>query len=309
MKVAVLCGGDTTERSVSLDSGQAVTDALARAQHAAGVVDLPAFAALEAHEAVRAADVVFIALHGGPGEDGRVQAVLEMMGKPYVGARPGPSAVAMDKVWSKLLVEQLQLPTPKWLEIRGDREDTQLLGVAAEFGYPLVFKPVFEGSAVGVHLADDEATFADSLSSGGERDGLWMFERFIPGRELTLGFLEEEPLEVVEIRPKSGFYDYHNKYTKGATDYFCPAELNPEICEELVRQAKAAYGVLRLRDMARLDYRLAEDGTPYFLEANTIPGMTSLSLLPMAAKARGVDFVQLCDRLVQTAARRGPDRS
>lgn len=310
MRVAVLAGGGTSEHAISLDTGNAVAIALLEAGHESAFVELPNFAALGAAlqtDPIQTAAVVFVALHGGAGEDGRVQAVLEMAGKPYVGSRPGPSAVAMDKSWSKQIVRELGLPTAEWLEIDGALSGADLSGLAHEFGYPLVFKPVHEGSAVGVHLAQTAAEFDEALAADSGRRGAWMFERYIAGRELTLPVLCEEAMEIIEIRPKQGFYDYRNKYTKGATEYFCPADLPAEFSARLSLDGMAAYEALRMRDMARLDYRLADDGTAYFLEANSIPGMTALSLLPMGAKARGIEFAEMCDRLVQAAAARGAD--
>lgn len=310
MRVAVLAGGGTSEHAISLDTGNAVTAALRKTGHDANLVVLAGFAALDeaVHaDSIAACDAVFVALHGGAGEDGRVQAVLEMVGKPYVGSRPGPSAVAMDKSWSKQIVRDLGLPTAEWLEIDGSLSHGDLFALAGEFGYPLVFKPVHEGSAVGVYLAASEEELEAKLASAGDRHGPWMFERYIAGRELTLPVLCEEAMEIIEIRPKQGFYDYHNKYTKGATEYFCPADLPAEFAARLSLDGMAAYEALRMRDMARIDYRLAEDGTAYFLEANSIPGMTALSLLPMGAKARGIEFPEMCDRLVRAAAARGAD--
>jgi D-alanine-D-alanine ligase len=299
MNVTVLYGGDSAEREISLLSGRAVSDALVEAGHDVTEVDLLDYVALE--EDVAESDVVFPVLHGGPGEDGRVQAVLELAGLAYVGSRPGPSAVAMDKVWTKQLARQIGVPTADWLEL-GPADD--LLSKARSFGFPCVLKPVLEGSAIGVHILQSEA---DAAAVSERRRTPWLLERYIPGRELTLPFLLDEAMALVEIRPKQGFYDYRNKYTKGASEYDCPASLATNLQARIAAEGTAIYRALRLRDMARLDYRLAEDGTSYLLEANTIPGMTALSLLPMGCKARGIDFVAMCDRLVRHAHERGPD--
>ena len=300
MNVTVLYGGDSAEREISLLSGRAVGDALAEAGHDVTEIDLLDYGALE--EDVADSDVVFPVLHGGPGEDGRVQAVLELADVAYVGSRPGPSAVAMDKIWTKQLARQIGVPTADWEEFNPADD---VVARARAFGFPCVLKPVLEGSAIGVHILHNES---DAAGVAEPRRGPWMLERYIEGRELTLPFLLDEAMELVEIRPKQGFYDYTNKYTKGASEYDCPANLAANIKTRIAAEGTAIYRALRLRDMARLDYRLAEDGTSYLLEANTIPGMTALSLLPMGCKARGIDFVAMCDRLVRRALERGPDR-
>jgi D-alanine-D-alanine ligase len=301
MRIAIWMGGVSREREVSLVTGRAVAAALRERGHEVSELDLTDY--FEALEQSRDSDAVFIALHGGAGEDGRVQALLELAGIAYVGSGPAASAVAMDKIWSKQLARQLDVLTADWLEISGV-SDERLLELAADFGYPLVCKPVDEGSAVGVVLAQNEAEFRTELTELGPRHGRWMLERYIDGREFTAAVVEGECMPLIEIRPKDGFYDYRNKYTEGCTEYDCPAQVETEVAAQMSAAAGRIFDALRLRDMARLDFRLDERGKAFFLEANTIPGMTGTSLLPMGAAAVGMDFGSLCERLCEAAVRR-----
>jgi D-alanine-D-alanine ligase len=257
---------------------------------------------------VRGSDVVFVALHGGIGEDGRVQALLELAGIPYVGSRPGPSAVAMDKLWTLRLAAQAGIPTATHRELRGAWSTADALAAFDAIGADaVVVKPVDEGSAVGVHILESREALA---ALGAQREGAlgrWLVERYVAGRELTVPILWGETCPVIEIRPREGFYDYRNKYTAGCTEYDCPADLDEESAATLQTHALRLFAVLDLRDMARIDFRVHPSEGPFLLEANTIPGMTATSLLPMGAAARGIDFVRMCDRLCRIAHERGPD--
>ncbi len=308
LRIAVLRGGDTAERAISLKTGEAVLGALSEAGHEVRDVILgDALASLRA-PAVADADVVFVALHGGSGEDGRVQAVLELSGRPYVGSRPGPSAVAMDKVWTKQIARAVGVPTgPELVFDDGWPAAGAADAILAALGEEVVAKPVGEGSAVGVHLAlgaERVRALDHELSGAG---GRWMVERYVAGRELTVPLLWDETCPVIEIRPREGFYDYRNKYTPGRTAYDCPADLPAAEALAIADHAQRLYRALHLRDMARVDFRWHPQEGPFLLEANTIPGMTATSLLPMGAAARGIDFVTLCDRLCRVAYERGPD--
>lgn len=308
LKVAVWLGGVTQEREISLDTGRSVAAALRANDHVAEEVDvLDPLVALQDHRTVEA-DVVFVALHGGAGEDGRVQALLDLAGRPYVGSGPAASALAMDKLWSKHLARDLGVPTADWTALERGADDSTVLDRARELAYPLVLKPVDEGSAVGVVIARDEGELRAGLTGLDRGRGRWMLERYVAGREITLPFLEEQALSVIEIRPKQGFYDYRNKYTPGCTEYDCPADIPADVAHSVARHGELLYRAMRLRDMARLDFRLDSGGTAHFLEANTIPGMTGTSLLPMGASERGIDFPALCERLCLAAWDRAQKR-
>lgn len=326
MKIAVLMGGRSSEREISLRSGQGIAAALRNLGHEVTSIDaadgralppgeeessalkhdavmkLPVSAMLSAIQspAVLESDVVFIALHGTYGEDGTVQAALEMAGKVYTGSGVLASAVAMDKAMSKRVFEREALPTPHWMVIEagvmGRALDVSLLG-----GYPLVVKPNAEGSTVGLTIVRHASELEPAIHKAAEYDSQVLIEQFIEGRELTVAVIGEQAFPVVEIRPKSGFYDYAAKYTKGATDYDCPAELDKELAKHVRELATECCQVLGCRGAARVDLMLTEEDEPYILEVNTIPGMTPTSLVPMAAKAKGLSYDQLVGRIVDLA--------
>jgi D-alanine-D-alanine ligase len=307
LRIAVLMGGGTSEHEISLRTGEAVADALLARGHRVDRLVLDALDPDRWLPAVRAVDVVFVALHGGAGEDGRVQSLLELARLPYVGSRPGPSAVAMDKIWTKRIARDIGVPTTEEFVIEPHDARSVVHAAAEALGGSVVLKPAGEGSAVGVHLCPDRAALDRALDATGERHGTWMLEPYVAGRELTVPILWDAVTPVIEIRPHDGFYDYTNKYTKGRTSYDCPADLPPVVADAVAGHALTLYRALHLRDMARIDFRLDPQMRPFLLEVNTIPGMTGTSLLPMGAAATGIDFVELCDRLCRVAHERGPD--
>jgi D-alanine-D-alanine ligase len=326
MKVAVLMGGRSSEREISLRTGQGVAQALRNLGHDVTSVDAADGAVLEAGQEestarsreavlalpvsamlaavqsapVRDADVVFIALHGTYGEDGTIQAALELAGKTYTGSGVLASAIAMDKAMSKRVFEREAIPTPQWVVLEagvpGSNVDTSLLG-----GYPLVVKPNAEGSTVGLTIVKHPSELNAALEKAGRHDAQILIEQYIDGREMTVAVVGEEAYPVVEIEPKSGFYDYEAKYTKGMTTYTCPAELDKDDARLLRELAVECAGVLGCRGVVRVDFRINEDGDPFVLEVNTVPGMTPTSLVPMAAKAKGVSYDQLVGRIVDMA--------
>ena len=307
LHLAVLMGGGTSEHEISLSTGSAVADALLQRGHRVDRIVLERLEPRGWLGALGGVDVVFIALHGGAGEDGRVQALLELASVPYVGSRPGPSAVAMDKVWTKRIARDIGVPTTPEFVIEPDHAHEEILAAASDFGGHVVLKPTGEGSAVGVHICADRAALTRALAEHEPRTGTWMLEPYVAGRELTVPVLWDTPTPVIEIRPHAGFYDYANKYTRGRTSYDCPAALESAVADAVAAHALSLYRALHLRDMARIDFRLDASDRPFLLEANTIPGMTGTSLLPMGAAATGVDFGELCDRLCRVAHERGPD--
>jgi D-alanine-D-alanine ligase len=310
MNVLVLMGGMSTEREVSLNTGAAVREALESAGHKAPTYDLDPRAGrdifdLVTSQALKAADVVFIALHGGEGEDGRIQAMLGLLGIPYTGSGVRASALCMDKAVSKIVFERHGIPTPAWACLEEDSAgpDAARQAVSAVGGLPVVTKPVDQGSTIGISIvrAPDELEGAIRLAR--RYSTRVILEDYIEGRELSVPIVGDEVFPVVEIRPKQGFYDYERKYTKGMTLYECPAPIGDDISRRIQDDAMKAYKVLGCDGFGRVDVRLGEDGRPYFLEVNTIPGMTETSLVPMAAKARGISFPELIDRITSLALR------
>lgn len=348
MRIAVLYGGTSPERDVSLVTGRAVASALTDAGHDVLLVDPArgdrpvgageAAAAAEigreaphpehetgsavaavAGEAVSGADVVFVALHGGTGEDGTIQGLLELAGKRYTGSGVLGSALAMDKRASKLLFGVCGVPTPQWevvsfegakspgarggspslpSDIDPDRASEAVFRLG---GLPVVVKPNDQGSTVGLTVVEDPVRLEPAIRLARDYSSHVLLERYVKGREVTVAVLEGEPLPVVEIVPKKGLYDYESKYTKGASDYYCPADLPTDVSDELRRHALTAFSALGLRGYARIDFLVDGRDGPLCLEANTVPGMTETSLVPMAARAAGLGFRELVERIVGAA--------
>jgi len=297
LHITVLRGGPSAEREVSLRSGDAVARALRSLGHRVDEVDpLPGDPAIPA-----GTDVVFLALHGTYGEDGTVQSELEELGVPYTGCGVRASLFAFDKILTKRRCLRAGIPTARF-------ERFIDAGAAWPDGWqpPVVLKPARQGSSVGLRFVDRvedfPAALAFSLSHGGE---VLMEERIV-GRETTVGILDGSALPVVEVRPRSGTYDYANKYTAGRTEYFCPAEFPAEVTQAVQAAALGAFHAIGGRDYARVDVMVRPDGSPVVLEVNTLPGMTETSLLPKAAAAAGIGFPELCGRMVRSALSRPP---
>ncbi len=259
-------------------------------------------------------DVIFIALHGGAGEDGRLQALLELKEMAYTGSGPLASGLAMDKVMAKRLFVWAGVTTPEWVDmpvaaarvVAGESAAKKSPPSALSHlgGLPIVVKPVDQGSTIGVtvvHAWTDLEAAVEAAAHFGDRV---LIERYIPGRELAVGVLGDRALPVVEIEPTRDVYDYQCKYTKGMSRYTCPARLDEEVALRVEKEALAAFHVLGCSDFARVDIRLTPDGKPYVLEVNTIPGMTETSLLPMAAKAAGMSYAELVERMCELALAR-----
>ncbi|MCD6501580.1 D-alanine--D-alanine ligase [bacterium] len=298
-KIAVLCGGTSPEREVSLNTGRSVQKALTQAGFGADLLDWTEREVVEKHEILRDYDAVFIGYHGGAGEDGRVQAALELLGIGYTGSRPTACAIAMDKILSKRIFEQIGIPTPRWFAWEASfAPSVEELLRRCEFELPIVVKPPSQGSTVGITIARSNAQLAAGIKKARELEERILFEEFIPGREVTTAILEGEELPVVEIIPDGGFYDYEHKYTSGSSRYVVPAELPKRISDKLVHLGKKAFEALGLRHYGRVDFRLDGD-KPFCLEVNALPGMTSLSLVPKAAAAAGIEFPELVGRIVK----------
>ena len=301
----MLLGGPSSEREVSLKTGRAVASALRR--QGLDVVEIDVGEDLsrlvDQLKEVRP-HVVFIALHGTFGEDGVIQGVLEYLGLPYTGSGVLASALAMDKVASKRLFSYHGIPVPRYTIFR--KEGWTLPGETPleELSYPLVVKPAAEGSTIGVSIVKEEEDLEGALKEAYKYGDTVLVEEFIEGREITVGILGEEPLPVIEIIPETGFYDYRAKYTPGLTRYEVPAKLPRETAIMVQDMALLAHRALGCRDVSMVDFRLAEDGTPYILEVNAIPGMTETSLLPKAAAAAGISFEELVLRILESALKK-----
>ena len=337
MKVALLMGGRSAEREISLRTGRGVAQALRNLGHEVMAVDaadgrllppgeeprvtlpaareaagtgIPALAGREPPalsiqavanaQPINQAEVVFLALHGGTGEDGTIQALLELSGKPYTGSGVLGSALAMNKAMSKRIFEREGIPTPEWRLLSA--RDRALTVDARELGgFPLVVKPNEQGSTVGLTIVVRPEDLPAALELAFDHGPDVLVERFIPGRELTVSLLGEEPLPIVEIKPRGGHYDYEAKYTAGMSEYFCPAELPEPLARRIQDLGLRASRALGCRGVARADFRLSPEGEPFCLEVNTIPGMTPTSLVPMAAQARGISYDQLVQRMLELA--------
>jgi len=296
-KVAVLLGGKSAEREVSLKSGNAVLAALKRSG-----VDAHAFdpAERELGELKRDGfERVFITLHGGQGEDGTVQGALALLGIPYTGSGVLASALAMDKWRSKLVWQAAGLPVPAYELLDAGSDFT---AVAARLGLPLFVKPANEGSSVGISKVKTVADLRAAYELAARYDDLVIAEQYIGGGEYTAAILGGEALPVIKIEPANEFYDYEAKYLRDDTRYLCPCGLSAEQESEIQRLAKRGYAVIGGAGWGRVDFLLDAAGKPYLLEANTSPGMTDHSLVPMAARAAGLSFEDLVIRVLELAS-------
>ena len=294
--VGVLMGGRSAEREVSLRTGAAILASLRRCGHRA--VGIDAGRDLPRVLARRGVSVAFIALHGRGGEDGTVQGLLECLGIPYTGSGVLASALAMDKKHSKWVFRAHGLPTPEFEVVaRGVRGTWPLERLET----PVVVKPICEGSSVGISVVRSRRALAGALATAFRYDAEALVERYIPGRDLTVGVLGDEALAVVEMRPRGGFYGYEPKYKEGETEYFVPAPLTARQTGRAQELALAAHRALGCRGASRVDFRLDERGRPFLIEVNTIPGMTATSLLPKSAGAVGIGFDELVARILADA--------
>ncbi|OQA27566.1 MAG: D-alanine--D-alanine ligase [Firmicutes bacterium ADurb.Bin354] len=340
MKVAVLAGGTSTEREVSLITGAGIYRALKEKGHKAVLIDVylgletdadklddiydidrdwaeginaikeespdleeikklrkddkKCFFGPNVLEICKRADVVFMALHGANGEDGKIQATFELLGIPYTGTDHLSSAICMNKMISKDIMRANDIPTPAGYSMRiGDP--------IKEIGYPAVVKVNNGGSSVGTYIVNDRAEFESALKAATKYDEYVVVEQFVKGREFTCGLIEGKALPIVEIMPKEGGYDYKNKYQSGKTLEVCPAEISEEKTKEIQAVAEKVFRVLRLKAYARIDFMMDAEENIYCLEANTLPGMTPVSLFPQEAAAIGMSYGDLCEKLIEVS--------
>ncbi len=242
------------------------------------------------------ADVVFLALHGACGEDGRVQAAFDLMGITYTGSGYLGSAIAMDKDLTKRLVAPLGVLTPAWERV--DYGQGDIPSIVDRVKLPCVVKPIDSGSSIGVYIAKSKEELSKALEAGLKLGGRCILEEYITGREVQIAVLEDRALPSIEIVPKVGFYDYENKYQPGAAEEICPAPISAQAEEQLAAAALAVFQALGLSVYARADFILTQDGSAYFLEINTLPGMTPTSLVPQEAAAVGISYGELCERII-----------
>jgi D-alanine-D-alanine ligase len=301
LHIAVLMGGWSAEREVSLTSGAGVADALESRGHRVTRIDMDRHVAERLLEAKP--DVVFNALHGTPGEDGSVQGLMDLMGLKYTHSGLGTSVIAIDKELTKMVLVPHGIRMPE-----GRIVESESLHAADPMPRPYVLKPVNEGSSVGVAIVTREGNYGDPI--GRDVRGPWqefprlLAEPFIRGRELTVAVLGDEALAVTELKPATGFYDYDAKYTDGLTEHVCPAEIPEEIARAAMDMALGAHRLLGCRGCSRADFRWDDERGAeglYLLEVNTQPGMTPLSLVPEQARWRGIDYAELVERIVEAA--------
>jgi D-alanine-D-alanine ligase len=298
LNIAVMLGGPSAEREVSLRSGAGVTEALRSLGHNVTEVD-PKDGTFTLPKKI---EVVFLALHGTYGEDGAVQQQLEKLGVPYTGCDAEASRVAFDKVLTKQRCLEAGIPTAKYVVVASDKAPWP-----AGWQPPLVVKPVHQGSSVGLQFVERADEWNPALREAFRYDSQLLVEEKIEGRETTVGILEGRPLPVVEVRPKAGAYNYRNKYTPGCTEYFCPAPFNDAATIRIQNAAIGAFQAIGGRDYARVDVivRASQGGSePVVLEVNTLPGMTPTSLLPKAAAAADISYAELCQRIIDLALKR-----
>jgi D-alanine-D-alanine ligase len=249
-------------------------------------------------EVCRAADIVFMALHGEAGENGKLQALFDVMGIKYTGCGYLGSAMAMNKAVAKSIFRENGILTPEGITVNKYDENP------ANVGFPCVVKPRSGGSSVGTSVVQNEAEYKAALALAFNYEENVIVERYIKGRECDVGVIAGKALPVIEICPKSGFYDYKNKYQAGLTEEYCPADLPSETTEKLKRAAEAVFNALYLDVYARMDFMVDEKGDAYCLEANTLPGMTPMSLLPQEAAAEGVSYADLCEKIIQESLKK-----
>lgn len=333
MKIAVLMGGTSDERDVSLSSGVQVASALREMGHDVVAVDTargalapgeerelresgvnalpPSKRALDLLQTgdttalteapqVRDADVFFLALHGGQGEDGTLQSLLEIAGLTYTGSTPTGCVLAMDKDLTKRLLRDAAIPTPEWIIGPGPTAAE----AAARLGLPMIVKAAKGGSSLRLRLAHDMQELADAVEEADGYDDAVVFEKFVAGREFTVGILGNEALPVGEIIPENELFDYECKYQPGMAAEIFPADIPDTLARRLQELALRVHAVLRLDDFSRVDFIVDEQGGVWCLEANNLPGMTANSLLPKAARAAGISFPELCDRIARLALER-----
>ena len=307
-KIAVLEGGISPEREISLRSGEAIAKALREKGYEVIELD-PAdysdFYSLISKLRTERISIVFIGLHGGTGENGELQAALSLAGFKYTGSGPKACTLTMDKYVSKLMALDEGIPAPEYILMREDllndyQDPNDFSAIEAKLGLPIIVKPNDSGSSVGISIVEKLFELKEAVKLALTYSDSVLLEQYIPGKELTATVLDGKALPLIEIRPLNGWYDFNNKYSKGHSEYLCPAPVEESVSQLIQLYAERLWKVLGLKGYARIDFRY-DGNKPYFLEVNTLPGMTDLSLTPMAAKAVGINFPELVDKIVSLA--------
>lgn len=298
-RIGVLLGGPSNEREISIKSGTAVYDALLSLGLDAVCID-PKDTVSAKEDILKAKiDIAFIALHGRFGEDGTIQAILEEIGIPYTGSGPKASGLALNKISSKEIFQSNGIPVPGWRVLRRPFKAEDIL---KERSFPFVVKPANEGSSIGLSIVETTAELIPAIDTALSYDDEILIEEYIPGEDITVGILDDEPLPVVHIKPKAKFYSFQAKYTPGMSEYIVPARFSDDIIEQALQLGRLAHHLLGCRAFSRVDMRLDKrDNRVKVLEVNSIPGLTSQSLLPKAAAAAGIGFPQMCLRMAESA--------
>lgn len=328
-KVLLLLGGISPEREVSKSTGKSVYNALLNLGYEVVVLD-PAYGINQPFEvedyfaendfsetsnenyldavnliSPNEISVAFLALHGKYGEDGTIQSLLELKGIKFTGSKVLSSAIAMDKIMSKILFEDNKVPTPNWFHFKNGEFTSSEVNkkIEEKFGYPAVVKPNDQGSTVGLTICKSSEQLDDAIHNAFEYSDRILVEEYIPGREVTVAVIDNDALPVLEIRPKHGIYDYECKYTSGMSEYIVPADVSTDASKQLQSIAVQACKSLRCEVYARVDFRLSPENKIFTLEVNTLPGMTSTSLVPKMAKAVGLTFEQLVEKIITLSLR------
>ncbi len=309
-KVGILMGGPSTEREISLESGKAVYESLTQAGLKVATIDIKTDEKQESIRLIKSyeIDVAFIALHGRFGEDGQIQEILDTMGIPYTGSGARASRLAMDKIASRKIFEASGLTVPRYKAEDNLSYNANWMARHNDFALPLVVKPATHGSSIGLSIVEKEEYLGKSVDLAFSFDERIIIEEYVTGREVTVGILDEKALPVIEIIPKKRFFDYEAKYQAGLTDYVVPAGLEDETAKKIQEAALSAHKLLGCYGCSRVDLILSKENIPFVLEVNTIPGLTLTSLLPKAAKVVGINFPQLCIKLIKLAYDKTQDK-
>ena len=301
MKIAILYGGISSENKISIKTAFAIAEAISK-KFDIEMIHLNGHISAYLKKML-SSDLVINALHGGDGEDGTIQAYLDLHHIPYTGSGAKASKISMDKNHSKIIAQSLNISTPKWFLIKRSKDfDIKLhYSNISKFDFPFVVKPSDEGSTHGLTIIQKNDDIEKAIIRAFEFSDEILVEKFISGRELTIGILGDKTLPIVEIKPSHDHYDYDCKYKEGLSDYVVPAQLSDSLGEKISEDAMNIHEALGCRHYSRVDFRINDNGEYYFLEINTLPGMTSTSLLPKAAKAAGLDFIDLIQTIINMA--------
>jgi D-alanine-D-alanine ligase len=326
INIAVFVGGTSPEREVSKSSGKAIYQALNSLGYNCTLID-PAYGSDQPKseeeffsakdfgeiknenliktidsELMDKIDLVFLALHGKWGEDGMIQSLLELKGVKYTGSGVLSSTIAMGKDISKTIFQMNNVNTPSWITIDRKFNRDDVIGIInSKFSLPVIIKPNDQGSTVGLSIVKNVEEIIGAIDTAFKYSDLTVIEEYIPGREMTVAILEDKPLPVLEIIPQSGFYDYESKYTSGKSEYIVPADVSDDVFEKMQQQAITAFRSLRCKVYGRVDFRLNDENIPFCLEVNTLPGMTETSLVPKMAKAVGISFEDLIEKIIRNS--------